>query len=110
MTIISGGGSDILDFRGMAAGISVNLSTGAAQPAAPGLSLTLADFSNAGQSYTVLGPANGSTLTGGDGNDTLTGGAGVDSLSGGSGDEILESTAGALLGNLALAWRLASAP
>ncbi|RZJ52178.1 MAG: IPTL-CTERM sorting domain-containing protein [Acidovorax sp.] len=95
VTIISGGGSDIIDFSGYGAGISLNLAAGPAQPVAPGLSLTLADFNNAGQSYTVLGPANGSTLTGGDGNDTLTGGAGVDSLSGGSGDDILDGGAGA---------------
>lgn len=93
--LISGGGADVIDFSGYGAAINVDLSSAVPQVVAPGLQLVLLDFSTPGQSYTVLGPSVGSTLTGGAGNDTLTGGAGVDTLIGGGGDDILDGGPGA---------------
>lgn len=95
LTLITGGGSDIVDFSGFGAAINVDLSSTANQAVAAGLQMTFSDFDNPGQSYTVLGPAAGSTITGGAGNDTLTGGAGVDTLNGGAGNDILDGGPGA---------------
>jgi len=95
MTLISGGGDDIVDFSGYATGVTVDLGNGAAQTVSPGLDITFAGFNSAGVNYTVLGGAGNNTLTGGAGNDTLTGGAGIDTLTGNGGNDTLDGQGGA---------------
>ena len=64
LTIISGGGNDVLDFSGFGAAITVDLTLAGNQGVTPGRQMLFADFNNPGQSYTVLGPSAGSTLMG----------------------------------------------
>lgn len=92
--LISGGGADLMDFSGYGGAVTVDLSNAGSQLVAPGLQVVLSGFNTPGQSYTVHGPAIGSTLTGGAGNDTLIGGAGDDLLDGGPGADFLNGGPG----------------
>ncbi|MFM8289704.1 MAG: beta strand repeat-containing protein, partial [Planctomycetaceae bacterium] len=89
------GGTDLVDFTGTTANVSLDLSRATTQVVNGNLSLTLQDgavFENAtgGDGHdTLLGNSLVNSLTGGGGNDSLGGAAGNDSLTGGLGDDTL---------------------
>jgi Ca2+-binding RTX toxin-like protein len=100
-TLIGRGGSDrldggsnfdMVDYRGSAAGVSINLGTGAASGGdAAGdtlISIEDAHGSNTGAD-TIVGTDDGNRLFGNGGNDTLTGAGGADELFGGSGADLM---------------------
>lgn len=95
VSLISAGGSDIVDFSGFVAGINADLGNAGFQAVGGALQVQFQDFNTAGQSYTVLGAAGNNTLTGGAGNDNLVGGAGTDTLAGNGGDDTLDGGPGA---------------
>ena len=92
-------GTDVLDFSGLAAGISLDLAGGGTQTLNSSLSLNLnASFNNSGIEDVIGTPFadtinadNGDNeIWGGDGNDSLfTNGVGTDILHGGTGDDVL---------------------
>jgi parallel beta-helix repeat protein len=112
--LTGGRGGDTVDYRSAPAGVTVNLSTGAASGhgndslsgvehvlgsafadtiTGSGGANTLSGghgndtIHGMGGNDTVNGQSGDDTLTGGDGNDTLTGGAGIDSLDAGAGTD-----------------------
>ncbi len=92
------GGSDTLDFSGLAVPVTIDLSSTALQTVAVGLQVQLDDSTTAFSSdhfENVLGSATASnTLTGNLADNRLTGGAGTDNLSGGLGNDTLDGLAG----------------
>jgi Ca2+-binding RTX toxin-like protein len=95
LTETATGGTDLIDFTGTSAGVTVDLSLATTQVVNANLSLNLQNggvFENAtgGDGNDVLlGNALVNVLTGGLGNDSLNGAAGNDSLTGGLGDDTL---------------------
>ena len=89
------GGTDLIDFTGTSAGVTLDLSLATAQVVNANLALNLQNgsvFDNAtgGDGNDILlGNALFNVLTGGAGNDSLNGAAGNDSLVGGLGDDTL---------------------
>ncbi len=86
VTLTDASGTDTLDFTGMSTGVTVDLSSGAAQTVAPGLTLQLSTpsaFENlsGGRGDDVLtGNAGNNVIIGGPGSDVLTGGGGTDKI------------------------------
>jgi Ca2+-binding RTX toxin-like protein len=95
LTETTTGGTDLLDFTGTSAGVTLDLSLAAVQAVNANLSLILQNggvFENAtgGDGADVLlGNALVNALTGGAGNDSLNGAAANDTLTGGLGDDTL---------------------
>jgi Ca2+-binding RTX toxin-like protein len=95
LTETANGGTDLLDFTGTSAAVTLDLSLATAQVVNANLSLNLQNvgvFENAtggDGTDTLLGNALINSLTGGAGNDSLNGAAGNDSLTGGLGDDTL---------------------
>lgn len=86
-----GDGSDTVDYSADGAGVTVNLSTGAATDGNNDDD-TLSNIENVtGSAYndTITGDDGANYLSGAAGNDSLTGGAGSDTLNGGAGDDTL---------------------
>jgi Ca2+-binding RTX toxin-like protein len=82
-----GTGVDAASYAGSTAGVTVNLTTGAASGGhATGDTFTSIE--------NLLGSAHGDTLTGSTGNNVLNGGAGSDRITGGAGDDSLAGAAG----------------
>jgi Ca2+-binding RTX toxin-like protein len=109
-TITGRGGMDTLDYSGLTAGVTVDLSRSGAQTVGGGYALALAadEMENAvgsavgvntltGNSLNnvLVGGAAGDTMDGGSGNDILVGNAGDDQIVGGDGDDLLLGGAGA---------------
>jgi Ca2+-binding RTX toxin-like protein len=100
LTETATGGTDLLDFTGTSAGVTLDLSLATAQVVNANLSLNLQNggvFENAtggDGSDILLGNALVNVLTGGLGNDSVSGAAGDDSLTGGVGDDTLAGGAG----------------
>lgn len=96
-TLNGGSGSDTADYSAVAAGVTVDLSIGAATDGSGGID-TLVSIENANGSAfadNLVGDANGNTLHGGAGNDILTGGAGNDTLDGGADIDMADYSAAA---------------
>ncbi len=88
--VLAGGdGVDTADYRGAASGVTVDLSTDAAQDTGGAGIDTLLGIEN------LTGSANADTLSGDDGANAISGGAGNDSLYGGGGGDVLAGGAGA---------------
>ncbi|MBJ7498792.1 MAG: hypothetical protein JHC57_03445 [Sphingopyxis sp.] len=83
------GGFDTAVYSGSAAGVKINLATGAVSGGdAQGDSLSgIEAVVGSGFTDTLTGDANGNRLEGGDGNDAIDGGAGSDVMIGGAGDD-----------------------
>jgi hypothetical protein len=109
-TITGSTGMDTLDYSALTAGVTVDLSSRAAQTVGGGYGLTLTaeDMENVAGSATAANTLTGNTLNnvmiggnlndtmdGGSGNDILIGNAGDDTLTGGAGDDILDGGTGA---------------
>jgi len=88
-TIIGGAGIDTASYAGSAAGVSVNLATGAVSGGdAAGDTLSgIEQLLGSGLADTLTGDANANTLWGRGGGDVLTGGGGGDALKGGAGSD-----------------------
>jgi Ca2+-binding RTX toxin-like protein len=95
LTETATGGTDLIDFTGTSAGVTLDLSLATAQVVNANLSLNLQNggvFENATSgdgNDILLGNAVINVLIGGLGNDSLNGTAGNDSLTGGLGDDTL---------------------
>jgi Ca2+-binding RTX toxin-like protein len=88
--VITGGdGSDTASYAGSAAGVTVNLATGAASGGdAEGDTLSgVENLFGSAQNDALTGDAGANTLSGGAGDDVLAGGAGADTLKGGAGND-----------------------
>lgn len=99
-TLLGGDGNDILDYSGSTAGVTVNLTTGAADGGdATGDSfsgmerVTGSDLDDTlagdGRANILVGGAGDDILYGGAGNDIIIGGLGADEMHGGSGSDLL---------------------
>ena len=94
------GGTDLIDFTGTSANVTLDLSLAATQVVNSNMSLKLqggAVFENATGGVgadLLIGNALANVLTGGSGNDSLNGAAGNDSLIGGLGDDTLAGGTG----------------
>ena len=111
----SGGGTDTLNFSSTTTvGISIDLSSTAAQIVNSNLTLTLSSGDSIENviggalndvvignllANVLTGNAGDDVLTGGAGNDTLVGGAGNDTLSGGDGNDLYQFDADSALGS-----------
>ena len=94
--IIGGDGRDTLDYGGSDAGVTVDLSTGAASYGdAQGDRISrIEDVIGSAHDDRLTGDGAGNRLTGGAGGDTLTGGGGDDALAGGDGNDRLVGNTG----------------
>ena len=94
--IVGGDGRDTLDYGGSDAGVTVDLSTGAASYGdAQGDRISrIEDVIGSAHDDRVTGDGAGNRLTGGAGGDTLTGGGGADDLAGGDGNDRLVGNTG----------------
>ena len=84
-----GNGVDVADYGTSAAGVLVNLATGATVggDAAGDVLVAIENIDGSALADTLVGNAASNRLSGGSGNDSLDGGAGADSLLGGAGDD-----------------------
>lgn len=93
---------DVLDFSEMTAGVTVDLSSTAAQEASASIPFTLTltgaemieDVIGSSHADFVLGNACGNVLSGGAGDDILNGAAGMDTLNGEAGNDSLDGGTG----------------
>ena len=94
-TLIGGNGVDTASYAGSAAGVTVNLGTGAASggDAAGDTFSSIEQVLGSAQADTLTGDANANTLWGMGGDDVLTGGGGGDLLKGGTGNDSFVYTA-----------------
>ncbi|WP_342237924.1 beta strand repeat-containing protein [Inquilinus sp. OTU3971] len=94
-TLIGGSGIDTASYASSAAGVTVNLATGAASggDAAGDTFSSIEQVLGSGFVDTLTGGANANTLWGMAGNDVLIGGGGGDVLKGGAGDDSFVYTA-----------------
>lgn len=84
ITIVSGGGTDELDFSGFTSGVTADLSNQAGfQAVAAGLNIWFQGFT----SVNIIGGQADDTLTGTGGDDDIDGGPGVDDVDGGAGTD-----------------------
>jgi Ca2+-binding RTX toxin-like protein len=102
----AGNGTDTLDFsQSTTLGVTIDLSSTAAQVVTANLTLTLSaadgieNATGGSQNDVLIGNALANVLTGGAGNDSLTGGAGNDTLIGGAGNDTYVFAADANLGS-----------
>jgi Ca2+-binding RTX toxin-like protein len=84
-----GNGVDVADYGASAAGVLVNLATGATGngDAAGDLLVSIENVDGSALADTLTGNGSANRLAGGGGNDVLDGGAGIDTLLGGAGDD-----------------------
>ncbi|TSD87590.1 hypothetical protein FFK22_016520 [Mycobacterium sp. KBS0706] len=94
-TLIGGNGVDTASYAGSAAGVTVNLGTGAASggDAAGDTFSSIEQVLGSAQADTLTGDGNANTLWGMGGDDVLTGGGGGDLLKGGAGNDSFVYTA-----------------
>jgi len=98
-TLDGGGGSDTLDYSAAGAGVTINLTTTAAQATVGAGSDTISFAENViGSSFsdTLTGSTVDNLLLGGGGDDTLGGGGGDDTISGGAGNDTADYTSAVL--------------
>ena len=94
--------TEIVSYASSAAGVTVNLETGAASGGDAEGDVLGAGFTGLiGSSHAdaLTGDSGDNTLSGGAGADTLDGGAGADTLDGGTGDDVFQGTASDLNGD-----------
>ncbi len=94
--IDGGAGTDMAVYEGSAAGVTVNLTTGAASggDATGDTLISIENLAGSSHADTLTGDAGANRLIGGDGDDLLSGAGGDDKLLGGAGNDTLIGGAG----------------
>ena len=92
-----GAGTDLVDYSGASAGVTVSLD-GVANDGVPGegdnVGVDVEDVTGTAKADAITGSAAANELLGGAGNDTLSGAGGSDGLDGGRGNDALDGGAG----------------